>query len=64
LSKIALNLDEASWVGSIYLIGGTVSSLFYGWTAEKYGRKTTIILAALPQVVSKYLSKLRMNSPP
>jgi MFS family permease len=51
-NKQVLTLDEVSWVGSIYLFGGCVSSLIFGWTAEKFGRKVTIIGAALPQAIS------------
>jgi MFS family permease len=47
-----LSLDEASWVGSLYLVGGTVGSLFFGWLGGRLGEKKTIIASAVPQIVS------------
>jgi MFS family permease len=50
--KHVLDWNEISWVSSLYLVGGAVSSLFHGWTAERFGRKSTIILTAVSQTVS------------
>jgi MFS family permease len=50
--KHVLDWNEISWVSSLYLVGGAVSSLFHGWTAERFGRKVTIILTAVSQIVS------------
>jgi MFS family permease len=60
-SKQVLNLEEVSWVGSVFLIGGTVSSVLFGWMAEKFGRKTTIIVAAVPQVASWAIIRFGTN---
>jgi MFS family permease len=34
------------------MIGGMVATPFYGWSAEKLGRKRTILFTAIPQIMS------------
>jgi MFS family permease len=47
-----LTLDEISWIASIYLIGGLVSTPIFGWAANTFGRKKSLLVSAFPQLVS------------
>lgn len=53
-----LTADEASWVTSLMCIGGFVGNSFFGWFADRFGRKMPLILCAVPQLVyTEELSK-------
>lgn len=47
-----LSLDEVAWVGSFLGIGGIAGTLAIGSLAGRIGRKHSIILLAVPQIVS------------
>jgi MFS family permease len=47
-----LTIDEISWIASIYLIGGMLGTPFFGWSANKFGRKNTLLVSVFPQMVS------------
>jgi MFS family permease len=47
-----LTLDEISWIASVYLIGGMSSTPIFGWMANTFGRKNSLLVSALPQLVS------------
>jgi len=42
------NENAASWFGSIVTIGAMVGCPFGGWLLDKFGRKQTLLLCALP----------------
>lgn len=44
--------SAASWIGSNLAIGALVGSYWFGWLSEKIGRSCSLILAAVPQIVS------------
>lgn len=46
-----LTVAEASWVGSVMCIGGLIGNIFFGMLANRFGRKRSLILASLPQIV-------------
>jgi len=45
------NDAAASWFGSIVLLGGIVGSVFAGWYVQRYGRRTTMFTAAIPNLL-------------
>jgi MFS family permease len=47
-----LTLDEISWIASVSLIGAMLGTPIFGWSANKFGRKTTLLISACPQMVS------------
>lgn len=47
-----VKLEQLAWVGSILGIGGLVGTVFIGWFADCVGRKNSLIVMAIPQVVS------------
>lgn len=40
--------DQVSWIAAYSNVGGIVSTIFSGWLLNTLGRKTTLILAAVP----------------
>jgi MFS family permease len=47
-----LAIDEISWVASLSLIGGMVATPLFGYFLEKFGRKVTLLVSAIPQIAS------------
>ena len=56
-----LTTNEASWIVSLYCFTGFVSTLLFGYIADKYGRKTTLLLLAIPQIASWILTIYATN---
>lgn len=46
-----ISSDEASWIGAFLCVGGFVGNVVSGWMADRFGRKLTACLAAIPQIV-------------
>lgn len=49
-----IEMYEESWISSMLGIGGVVGTIAAGWLADSIGRKYTLLMAALPQIVSIY----------
>lgn len=50
-----LNSDQVSLIASILCIGGTVGTIVFGCIVDHWGRKTTMILIAIPQLAANIL---------
>ncbi|XP_063702742.1 facilitated trehalose transporter Tret1-like [Culicoides brevitarsis] len=48
----ALNIDQISWIGSLICPGGLLGTLLGGWMCDKFGRKFSTCVVALPQIAS------------
>ncbi|XP_055640539.1 facilitated trehalose transporter Tret1-2 homolog [Toxorhynchites rutilus septentrionalis] len=46
-----ISSEEGSWIGASLCIGGFIGNLVSGWMADRYGRKLTACLAAIPQII-------------
>ncbi|KAL7028633.1 hypothetical protein ACKWTF_005933 [Chironomus riparius] len=49
-------------VGSASSFGGCLTSFFYGWIADKIGRKRALISIAIPQVIAWFLIYFGQNA--
>jgi SP family facilitated glucose transporter-like MFS transporter 8 len=47
-----LGMSEISWIASGIGIGGMISNLFFGWLAEKVGKKVSLYVVIVPQIFS------------
>ncbi|XP_055641728.1 facilitated trehalose transporter Tret1-like [Toxorhynchites rutilus septentrionalis] len=41
---------EATWIASLLCVGAVFGTLLFGWSADKYGRKFSLCIAALPLI--------------
>lgn len=48
-----VEMYEQSWISSMLGIGGVIGTIAAGYMADRMGRKYTLLVAALPQIVSK-----------
>ncbi|GAB6025927.1 Facilitated trehalose transporter Tret1 [Chamberlinius hualienensis] len=46
-----LDQYEQSWAGSLIMLGSVPGALLSGWTADYFGRKTTILFGSLPYMI-------------
>ncbi|XP_055918187.1 facilitated trehalose transporter Tret1 [Eupeodes corollae] len=53
--------EEASWVGAMLCAGGFVGSLLFSWIAEQCGKKTGLLLSALPSLLCWLLIPFATN---
>lgn len=53
--------EQASWVGATLCIGGFVGSLLFSWFAEKFGTKISLLLVAIPSIISWLLIPFATN---
>lgn len=44
--------EEASWIGAFLCVGGFFGNIVSGWMADRFGRKLTACLAAIPQIIA------------
>ncbi|XP_055375650.1 facilitated trehalose transporter Tret1-like [Condylostylus longicornis] len=44
--------EQASWVGSLLCVGGFVGNYLFGWLANFYGRKISMMLIVIPTLMS------------
>ncbi|XP_030647519.1 solute carrier family 2, facilitated glucose transporter member 8 [Chanos chanos] len=49
-SRLQLNIEEASWFGSVVTIGAALGGLLGGWVVDKIGRKLSLMLCSLPLI--------------
>ncbi|CAO1385949.1 unnamed protein product [Diamesa tonsa] len=47
-----VTVAESSLIGSMSCVGGFIASCFYGWLADKYGRKVSLVSLSVPQILS------------
>lgn len=47
-----ITMIEASWISSLFCIGGGVGSIFFCWLPDSIGRKWSIFLLGVPQIIS------------
>lgn len=47
-----ITMEEASWISSSLSIGGLFGNIFYGFITNAFGRKSPLILIAIPTIVS------------
>ncbi|CAD7088664.1 unnamed protein product [Hermetia illucens] len=50
LASGALDVNEASWLGSLLCVGGFAGNLGFGFIANRWGRKRALSLIAFPQM--------------
>lgn len=48
-----LTINQVSLVGSMLCIGALIGTSFYGIIADKFGRKTALLISAIPCLVKK-----------
>jgi MFS family permease len=48
---VPLTVDETSWIASLAMFGDMASSPFYASSADKFGRKWTLMLTVVPQIL-------------
>lgn len=52
LEQCPLTNSQISWITSLLCIGGAVGSLLFGWLVDYIGRKISIILCGISQIIS------------
>lgn len=52
---------EIGWLASILGIGGLIGTVASGWMADRFGRKNSLIVLAVPQIVSIYIQITEME---
>eukprot|EP00511_Aplanochytrium_stocchinoi_P003034 CAMPEP_0204826956 /NCGR_PEP_ID=MMETSP1346-20131115/4545_1 /ASSEMBLY_ACC=CAM_ASM_000771 /TAXON_ID=215587 /ORGANISM="Aplanochytrium stocchinoi, Strain GSBS06" /LENGTH=166 /DNA_ID=CAMNT_0051955209 /DNA_START=411 /DNA_END=907 /DNA_ORIENTATION=+ len=45
----------AGYISSAFFVGGAVSAIFWGWAADRYGRKPVVIVSLLSIVINSVL---------
>jgi len=49
---VRLNMEEASWVVSLYILSSIVGSIMSALMVDIIGRKNTMLFAAVPSIIS------------
>lgn len=52
LTSGALTVEESSWVSSILCIGGLIGTILFGWMIDRFGRRMSGLLCAIPLIAS------------
>ncbi|XP_043462077.1 facilitated trehalose transporter Tret1-2 homolog [Leptopilina heterotoma] len=60
-SHIKITLNQSSWIASLYLIGFIIGFILNPLVVDRLGRKWTLILFALPQIISWLLIIFAQN---
>ena len=60
-SKFPLTPDEASWVASLLSIGAVIGYLLHSQLVDRIGRKKTMLIFSIPQIISWILILLAKN---
>lgn len=56
-----VSLYESSWISSLFCIGGIFGAVLYSFIVDVVGRKWSLTLIGIPQVVSWFLIAFVMN---
>lgn len=48
-----MTIEQGAWVSSLICVGGFFGNFFYGWIANKFGRKIPLLSLTIPYVVIK-----------
>lgn len=56
-----ISSEEASWIGAFLCVGGFAGNVVSGWMADRFGRKLTACLAAIPQIIAWVLVLIADN---
>lgn len=56
-----LNDDEVSWIAASGGFGGLASTFICGWLLDRIGRRSTLMLIGIPQILSWALTFLGRN---
>lgn len=59
--NFTVNIDEASWIGSLLGLGSMCGNIAIGVLQNKIGRKKSIFLLALSHTVNNYNPKIKKN---
>ncbi|XP_055586556.1 facilitated trehalose transporter Tret1-2 homolog [Uranotaenia lowii] len=51
LASGPITSEDGSWIAAQLCVGGLIGNLLAGWTAERFGRKLTACMAAVPQIM-------------
>lgn len=54
--------SEVSLIGSVLTVGGLAGTLMFGYAADEFGRKKSILLTAIPQIVGWILMYFAENA--
>lgn len=60
--SVALNADQASWVGSLLALGALFGTLLFGWLSEKIGRFWASMLTSVTEIVNFFQFSKLSNS--
>lgn len=49
-------MSEIAWIGAMLAVGGVVGTLIVGWMVDRFGRKSSLLSLAAPQIVGYIFS--------
>lgn len=60
-SRVPLTSDDASWIASFSLLGSIPSIILSGFIVDRLGRKTSLLIAGIPHIISWILIIVAWN---
>ena len=63
MTAFSLNLDEAQWIITAYMIAGAILVPTVGWLGSRFGNRTLFLVSLAAFVVSSGLCGLAWNGP-
>jgi MFS family permease len=60
-SGLELSAAQIGWAATLYIVGVSIGALFFGYLADRYGRKKLFITTLLLYLVSTVLTAFSMN---
>ena len=58
---LRLSDDDFSWIGSLILLGALVGSMMGGSVMDRWGRKRTLLVLAVPLVLAWFLTVVSVH---